>query len=166
MMACCIQIKKGGLSMSSRLRPTQSKLPPKWAIPSLELSAQRDLENARVSSKPPSRGRTIIRFVIAFSLGVAATSGWQSYGGAASEMIANWSEQFSWLGPALDAHASGTIASTAVMATSPGGEEQAAEQEVPQRTSEPLPKSPAAPTLSQVVGPVSDKFLGAIAWPK
>ena len=91
--------------MSSRLSPTQPKLPPKWAIPSLELSAQRDLENARVSSKPPSRGRTIFRFVIAFSLGVAATSGWQSYGGAASEMIANWSEQFSWLGPALDAHA-------------------------------------------------------------
>src|SRR5580765_1411255 len=90
--------------MSSRLSPTQSKLPPKWAIPSLELSARRDLENARVSSKPPSRGRTIFRFAIAFCLGVAATSGWQSYG--ASEMIANWAEQFGWLGPAPDAHAS------------------------------------------------------------
>ena len=152
--------------MSSRLSPTYSKLPLKWAIPSLELSAQRDLENARVSNKPPSRGRTIFRFVIAFSLGVAATSGWQSFGGAASEMIANWSEQFSWLGPALDAHASGTSASTAVVATSPGGEEQGAEQEVPQGTSEPLPKSPAASTPSQVVGPVSDTFAGAIAWPK
>ena len=166
MMACCIQIKKWGLAMSSRLSPTHFKLPPKWAIPSLELSAQRDLENARVSSKPPSRGRTIFRFLIAFCLGVAATSGWQSYGGAASAMIANWSEQFSWLGQALDAHASGITAPTAVVASSPSGEEQAAKQDVVQKISEPLPKSPAAPTPSQAVGPLSDPFVGAAAGPK
>jgi hypothetical protein len=151
--------------MSSRLSPTQSKLPSKWAIPSLELSAQRDLENARVSSKPRSLGRTF-GFVIAFCLGVAATSGWQSYGDTAREMIANWSEQFGWLGPAHDAHASGKIAPTAVVATSPGGEERAAEQDVLQKISEPLPKSPAGPTPSQVVGPLSDTFVGAVAWPK
>jgi hypothetical protein len=143
--------------MSSRLSPTQSKLPPQWAIPSLELSAQRDLENARLSSKPPSRGRTIFRFVIAFCLGVAATSGWQSYG--AREMIANWAEQFGWLGPAPDVHASGIIAPTAVVATSPGGEEQAAKRDVLQKISEPLPKSPAAPMPSQVVAPVSKHSL-------
>jgi hypothetical protein len=148
--------------MSSRLSPTQPKLPPKWAIPSLELSAQRDLEDAQVSSKPPSRGRTIFRFVIAFCLGVAATSGWQSYG--AREMIANWAEQFGWLGPASDAHASGIIAPTAVVATSPSGEERAAEQDVLQKISEPLPKSPAAPTPSQVTS--SDTFVGAVSWPK
>ena len=166
MMACCIQIKKWGLSMSSRLSPTHSKLPPKWAIPSLELSAQRGLENARVSSKPPSRGRTIFRFLIAFCLGVAATSGWQSYGDAAREMIANWSEQFGWLAPAPDAHASGVIAPTAVVAPSPDVEKQPAEQDVLQKISEPLPKSPATPTPSQVVGPLSDTFVGAVVWPK
>jgi hypothetical protein len=166
MMACCIQVKKGGLSMSSRLSPTQSKFSPRWAIPSLEISAQHDLENARVSSKPPSLGRTIFRFVIAFCLGVAATSGWQSYGDAARGMIANWSEQFGWLAPAPDAHASGIIAPTAVVAPSSDVEEQAAEQDVLQRISEPLPKSPADPTPSQVVGPLSDTFVGAVARPK
>jgi hypothetical protein len=150
--------------MSSKLSPTQSKLPPKWAIPSLELSAQRDLENARVSSKPPSRGRTIFRFVIAFCLGVAATSGWQSYGNAARNMIANWSEQFGWLGPAPDADASGIIAPNAVVAPSPDVEEQAAEQDVLQKISDPKP--PAAPTPSQAVGPLSDPFVGAAAGPK
>jgi hypothetical protein len=155
--------QKRGLSMSSRLSPTHSKLPPKWAIPSLELSAQRDLDNARVSSTP-SRGRTLFRFVIAFCLGVTATLGWQSYG--AREMIANWAEQFGWLGPAPDAHASSIVPPTAVVATSPGGEEQAVKQDVFQKISGPLPKSPAAPTPSQVVGPVSDTFIGAIAWPK
>ena len=142
--------------MSSRLSPTQSKLPPKWAIPSLELSAQRDLENARVSSKPPSRGRTIFRFVIAFCLGVAATSGWQSYGNAAREMVANWSEQFGWLAPAPDAYASGIITPTAVVALSPDVGEGAAEQDVLQKISEPLPKSPAAPSPSHLVGPPSN----------
>ena len=155
MMACCIEIKKWGLSMSSRLSPTHSKLPPKWAIPSLELSAQRDLENARMSSKPRSHGRTF-GFVIAFCLGVAATSGWQSYGDAAREMIANWSEQFGWLAPAPDAHASGIITPTAFVAPSPDVGEEAAEQDVLQKISEPLPKSPAAPTPSQLVGPPSN----------
>jgi hypothetical protein len=166
MMACCIQIKKRGWSMSSRLSPTQSKFSRRWAIPSLEISAQHDLERAVVSSKPPSRGRTIFRFAIAFCLGVAVTSGWQSYGNAAREMIANWSEQLGRLAPASDTQASDIIAPSAVVATSPGGEEQAAEQEVPQRTSEPLPKSPAAPIPPQIEGPVSGIFLGAIAWPK
>ena len=151
--------------MSSRLSPTQYKLPPKWAIPSLELSAQRDLENARMSSKPRSHGRTF-GFVIAFCLGVAATSGWQSYGDAAREMIANWSEQFGWPAPAPDAHASGVIAPTAVVAPSPDVAKQAAEQDILQKISEPLPKSPATPTPSQVVDPLSDTFVGAVAWPK
>jgi hypothetical protein len=152
--------------MSSTLSPTQSKFSPRWPIPSLEISARHDLENARVSSKLPSLGRTIFGFVIAFCLGVAATSGWQSYGDAARGMIANWSEQFDRLAPAPDAHASGIIAPTAVVAPSPDAEEQAAEQEVLQKISEPLPKSPAAPTPSQVVGPLSDTFVGAVAAPK
>jgi hypothetical protein len=147
--------------MSSRLSPTQSKFSRRWAVPSLEISAQHDLERARVSSKPPSRGRTIFRFVIAFCLGVAATSGWQSYGNAAREMIANWSEQVGRLAPAPDTHASDAIAPSPIVASSPEVEEQAAEQ-----ISEPLPKWPAAPTPSQVIWPLSDTFDGAVAWPK
>jgi hypothetical protein len=170
--------------MSSTLSPTQSKSSPRWTIPSLEISARHDLKNARVSSKPLSLGRAFLRFVIAFCLGVAATSGWASYGDAAREMIANWSEQFGWLAPAPDAYASRIIAPTAVVAPSPDVEElktmslglaivgqnldqliasqeqmareitklQAAEQDVLQKISEPLPRSPAAPTPSQVVG--------------
>jgi hypothetical protein len=177
-MACCIQIKKRGLSMSSTLSPTQSKFSPRWAIPSLEISAQHDLKNARVSNKPLSLGRAVFRFAIAFCLGVAATSGWQSYGDAAREMIANWSEQLGWLAPAPDTHASRIIAPTAVVAPSPDLAElktmslglaivrqdldqliasqgqmareitklQAAEQDVLQTISEPLARSPAAPT--------------------
>jgi hypothetical protein len=155
--------QKKGVSMSSTLSPTRSKFSPKWVIPSLEISAQNDLKSARLSSKPLSLGRAIFRFVIAFGLGVAVTSGWQSHGDAAREMIANWSEQFGWLAPAPDAHASPINPPTAVVVPSPdvAGQEQmarditqlqAAEQDVLQKISEPLPSLPAAPTPSQVVG--------------
>jgi hypothetical protein len=149
--------------MSSTLSLTRSRSSPKWVIPSLEISAQNDLKNARLSSKPLSRGPAIFRFVSAFGLEVAVTSSWQSHGDAAREMIANWYEQFGWLAPAPDAHASRIIAPTAVVAPSPdvASQEQmapdipqlqAAEQDVLQTISEPLPRSPAAPTPSQVVG--------------
>jgi hypothetical protein len=153
--------------MSSMVSSTKIQFSPRRAIPpSLEISAKHDLENARVSSKLPSRGRTIFRFVIAFCLGVAATSSWQSYGDAAKGVIANWSEQFGWLAPAPDAHASGIIAPNAVVAPSPEIEEQTAEQEVLQNTSEPHPNSFAAPTPPQVLGPLSDTFVGPLAAPK
>jgi hypothetical protein len=130
--------------MSFTVSPTQSKFSPRWAIPSLEISAQHE----------------------------------QSYGDAAREMIANWSEQLAWLAPAPDTHASRIIAPTAVVAPSPDLAElktmslglaivrqdldqliasqgqmareitklQATEQDVLQTISEPLPRSPAAPT--------------------
>jgi hypothetical protein len=152
--------------MSSMVSSTRIPFSPRRAIPpSLEISAKHDLENARVPSKP-QRGRTIFRFVIAFSLGVAATSSWQSYGDAAKGVFANWSEQFGWLAPAPDAHASGLIEPTAVVAPSPEIEEQTAEQEVLQNTSEPHPNSRAAPTPSQVLGPLSGTFIGPVAAPK
>jgi hypothetical protein len=155
--------QKKGVSMSSTLSPTRSKFSPKWVIPSLEISAQNDLKNARLSSKPLSPGRAIFRFVIAFGLGVAVTSGWQSHGDAAREMVANWSEQFGWPAPAPEAHAARINAPTAVVAPSPdvAGQEQmarditqlqAADQDALQKISEPVPSSPAAPTPSQVAG--------------
>ena len=83
-------------------------------------------------------------------------------------MIANWSEQFGWLAPEPDADASGIIAPNAVVAPSPDVEEQAAEQDVLQKISDPTPPAPTPPaaTPSQAVGPLSDPFVGAIAWPK
>jgi hypothetical protein len=39
------------------------------------------------------------RFLMIFFIGVAATLAWQSYGGAAREMIASWSPYFGWLAP-------------------------------------------------------------------
>ena len=140
--------------MSSGLSLTQSKFSPRWAIPSLEISARHDLKNARALNKSLSlrhrAPRAIFRFLIAFCLGIAATLGWQSYGDAAREMIANSSEQLGWLAPAPVAQASPP---TAVAAPSYELEEQAAEQDVLQKISEPLPKSPAASTPS---GPQSD----------
>jgi hypothetical protein len=165
MMVCFIQTKKG-VSMSSRPSPTKTKFSPRWTIPSLEISAQHDLENARLSSKSPSRRRTTFHLIIAFCLGVAATSGWQSYGNAAKEMIANWSEQFDGLTPAPDVHASDIIAPNAVVAPSPAMEEQASEEDVLQKTAVSPTRSPAAPTPSQVVWPPSDTFVGAEAGPK
>src|SRR5215468_8193881 len=41
----------------------------------------------------------IARFLITFSVGVAATLAWQSYGDAVREMIASASPQLSWLAP-------------------------------------------------------------------
>src|SRR3984893_11268861 len=39
------------------------------------------------------------RFLMIFFIGVAATLAWQSYGGAAREMIASWSPRLGWLAP-------------------------------------------------------------------
>jgi hypothetical protein len=40
-----------------------------------------------------------MRFLITFSIGVAVTLAWQSYGDAAREMIASSSPQLGWLAP-------------------------------------------------------------------
>jgi hypothetical protein len=48
--------------------------------------------------RPPLRRRPL-RVLIAFAVGVAATSAWQSYGDAARGMIANSYPQLGWLAP-------------------------------------------------------------------
>jgi hypothetical protein len=40
-----------------------------------------------------------VRVLMIFFIGVAATLAWQSYGGAAREMIASWSPHLGWLAP-------------------------------------------------------------------
>ncbi len=58
--------------------------------------------DALANRHPPGRkraSRVLSRFLIAFSIGVAATSAWQSYGDEARQMIANSYEQLGWLAP-------------------------------------------------------------------
>jgi hypothetical protein len=68
-----------------------------------EISRWADLKNDQFPSKRPSfrkrASRALARFLITFCIGVAATLAWQSYGGAAREMIASSSPQLSWLAP-------------------------------------------------------------------
>lgn len=40
------------------------------------------------------------RYMLAFSIGVAATLAWQSYGGPARKTVASWSPRLAWLAPA------------------------------------------------------------------
>jgi hypothetical protein len=41
----------------------------------------------------------LVRFVTIFLIGVATTLAWQSYGGAAREVIAGWSPHLGWFAP-------------------------------------------------------------------
>ncbi len=57
--------------------------------------------NGRLSSAGPFLGKrtsfALVRFLIAFGIGVAATLAWQSHGDVAREMIAHSSAQLGWL---------------------------------------------------------------------
>jgi hypothetical protein len=92
--------------MSSTLSPTQSEFPTgRWSTEPVPDDAPRlpDLKGGRVKSKRPSSGqrasRALVRFLITFGVGIAATLAWQSYGDAAREMVASSSEQLGWLAP-------------------------------------------------------------------
>src|SRR6266446_9419049 len=68
------------------------------ALPSTtqsELSA----DSLPVNSSVKQALLTLVRFLIIFCIGVAATLAWQSYGDAAREMIANSYPQLGWLAP-------------------------------------------------------------------
>ena len=73
----------------------------------------------RLRKRPPLRKRAsrgLVRFVIIFGVGVAATLGWQSYGDAVRELIANASPQLGWLAPqagAVTQAAPSTVGATA-----------------------------------------------------
>jgi hypothetical protein len=63
-----------------------------------------DLKNDRPPNRPPSHHgkralRALVRFLIAFCIGVAFTLVWQSFGDAAREMIAISYPQLGWLAP-------------------------------------------------------------------
>jgi hypothetical protein len=60
-----------------------------------------DLKNSRFLNARPLRVMRVplalARFLIAFCIGATATLAWQSYGGAAREIIANASPRLDWL---------------------------------------------------------------------
>src|SRR6266550_2099262 len=62
-----------------------------------------DLKDDRRANEQPSAGgrvsRPLARFLVTFNIGVAATLAWQSYSGAARQVIASLSPQLSWLAP-------------------------------------------------------------------
>jgi hypothetical protein len=67
--------------------------------------------------------RSLARFLIVFFIGVGATLGWQSYGGAARAMIANSSPKLGWLAPQT---ASDNVVPVAAATASPDLQELAA----------------------------------------
>jgi hypothetical protein len=94
--------------MASTLHRAQSEFPvDQWSnetsVDAKLRPVDLDLKNDRFSSKRPSLGKrasgALVRFLITFCIGVAATLAWQSYGDAAREMIANSSPQLGWLAP-------------------------------------------------------------------
>ena len=82
---------------------------PRLTKPALDATLRpADLTNGPFPTDRPALGRrtsrSFARFLMAACLGVATTLAWQSYGGAARQMIANSAPQLSWLSspPATD----------------------------------------------------------------
>ena len=90
--------------MSFMLGPTQSNSAGRRTTkPSVAALRPTDMKNEWLPSERRSPGkrasRALVRFLIAFCIGVAATLAWQSYGEVARETIASSSPQLGWLAP-------------------------------------------------------------------
>jgi hypothetical protein len=89
---------------SNRRRPTVGSdfsAGPRVTEPSLDATLRpADVNNDPLAIDRPSLGRrtlrSLARFLVAACLGVSATLAWQSYGGAAKQMIADMAPQLSW----------------------------------------------------------------------
>ena len=82
---------------------------PRVTEPSLDTTLRRaDLNHDPLPTDRPSLGRrtsrSLARFLVAACIGAAATLAWQSYSGAAKQMIASTAPQLGWLlsQPAMD----------------------------------------------------------------
>jgi hypothetical protein len=90
---------------SDRRRPTAGSdfsAGPRVTEPSLDAAPRRaDLNHDPLPTDRPSPGsrtsRSLARFLVTACIGAAATLAWQSYGGAAKQMIASSAPQLSWL---------------------------------------------------------------------
>src|SRR5215469_1283462 len=91
--------------VSDRRRPaarSDFSAGPRVTEPSLDATLRpADMNNDPLPTDWPSPGRrtsrSLARFLAAACVGVAATLAWQSYGGAAKQMIASSAPQLSWL---------------------------------------------------------------------
>jgi len=90
--------------MSFMLGPTQSNSAGRRTTkPSVAALRPTDMKNEWLPSERPSLGkrasRALVRYLITFCIGVAATLACQSYGEVAREVIASSSPQLGWLAP-------------------------------------------------------------------
>jgi hypothetical protein len=90
--------------MSTTPNPTQSELykgslPEKRSLVEMLTIEPANLKNDQVQSEWPWPGKraALALALITFCVGVAATSAWQSYGGAAREMIVSSFPRLGWL---------------------------------------------------------------------
>jgi hypothetical protein len=112
---------------------SEESLPVKSLIEVLDVDSvdSADLKNDWLQSRQPAFRKRVplplTRFVITFSVGVAATLAWQRYGDAAIEMLASSFPQLRWLTsraePAAQ-NASDTIALVAPAAAPPSPDQQ------------------------------------------
>jgi hypothetical protein len=89
-------------STSQRVEPAFSD--DQWSD---EASADADVRPIVLERKLPSLARrsmrAVVRFLITFGIGVAATLAWQSYGDVARQVIASSSSRLGWLAPQAQA---------------------------------------------------------------
>jgi hypothetical protein len=101
----------------------------RWAPRQSPGAAHHAVDLDRISRKPPVRrrmSRAIIRFLVTFGLGIAATLAWQSYGDTARDIVAASSPQLAWLAPQaapLAATAPDTVAPATPAAPAPNLEQ-------------------------------------------
>ncbi len=105
-------------------------------------------------NEKPSLGRraarAVIRFVVAVCVGVAGSLAWQSYGGAAREMIASRVPQLAWIAsPAVTSPTSGPAPTTGQTDPSPASEAAAPPQAAPVgQAATDAPQTAAAPPVA------------------
>ena len=109
-----------------------------------------EIRRADSKDKQPSlhkrAARGLARVLIIFTMGIAATLGWQSYGDATREMIASSYPQLGWLAPET-VPAKSTLETTSSIVsstTSDSQEKTVAAESIPERTSPIAPDQLAA----------------------
>jgi hypothetical protein len=143
---------------SDRRRPTAGSdfsAGPRVTEPLLDATLRpADLNNDPLPTDRPSLGRrtsrSLARFLVTACIGVAATLAWQSYGGAAKQMIANSAPQLGWL--------------LSLAATNPpSGREIAVEQPSPPAAPQTASAPQAASAQAAAVAPTASETAASTA---
>jgi pyruvate/2-oxoglutarate dehydrogenase complex dihydrolipoamide acyltransferase (E2) component len=96
------RIRQGDTPMNSTFSLTQSEFPtrPVAARPTADEMTRSSIDaTIRRPSLAKRALRELVRFLVVFGIGIAATLAWQSYGDTARATIANSSPQLGWLAP-------------------------------------------------------------------